>query len=175
MFKLSICLFYLLPCSFSLSLSSFLYFHFFFHIHFFYCFQAFSHIQNLCHYCFAYCAPSKSLSQLFFLLCSLFLSCSSYLSCSYLCHSHFLSPALFFCMFVFCFFLSICIDIITPLKLLLVIQLLCVFLCLWFEVESEALDAMGVLTKDFLASNIKLRVKGWSSNFESLHLRLHVH
>jgi hypothetical protein len=34
---------------------------------------------------------------------------------------------------------------------------------------------MGVLTKDFLASNIKLRVKGWSSIFESLHLRLHVH
>jgi hypothetical protein len=50
---------------------------------------------------------------------------------------------------MFVFFFQFVSFIITPLKLLLVIQFLCVFLCLWFEVESEALNVMGVLTKDF--------------------------
>jgi hypothetical protein len=66
---------------------------------------------------------------------------------------------LFACL-LFDFFFQFASSILTPLKLLLVIQFLCIFLCLWFEIENEALDVMGVLTKDFLASNIKLMVKG---------------
>jgi len=67
----------------------------------------------------------------------------------YLCHSHFLSHYLFLCMFVVCFFLSICIIYNYTIKVVLVIQFFCFFLCLWFEVESEALNVMGVLRKDF--------------------------
>ncbi len=93
----------------------------------------------------------------------------------YLCHFHFLSHVFFFACLLFVFFFQFVSIIITPLKLVLVQQLLCVFLCLWFEVESGALDVMGVLTKEFLAFNMKLMVKGWSSIFLSLHLRLHVH
>jgi hypothetical protein len=46
-------------------------------------------------------------------------------------------------MFIVFFSFQLASSIMTPLKLLLVIQFLCVFLCLWFEVESEALDVMG--------------------------------
>jgi hypothetical protein len=63
-------------------------------------------------------------------------------------------------MFIVFIFFQFASFIMTPFKLLLVIQILCVFPCLWFEVGTEALEVMGVLTKDFWASNIRLIVKG---------------
>jgi hypothetical protein len=66
-----------------------------------------------------------------------------------------------FCMLflLFVFFLSVCIVYNDTFKVVIGSNFY-VFLCLWLEVESEALDVMGVLMKDFWTSNIRLMVKG---------------
>ncbi len=129
MFVISITMFI-----FSITLNFSIFSFFYCRIPFFFvcCFQAFNHIQNLCHDCFSYCAPC-------FYHVHLSMSVSFSISCSS-------SFCMLFLLFVF--FLSVCIVYNDTFKVVIGSNFY-VFLCLWLEVESEALDVMGVLMKDF--------------------------
>ncbi len=146
-FELFTGLFYLLSCSFSLSLYFSIFSIFYCHIQFsiFLLFSSFQPHSKSLSQLFSYCAPCFHHVHLIYHAC-LSVSLSFSISC-------------FFFLHVF-FFSQFASSRMTSLKLLLVIQFLCVFLCLWFEVKSEALDVMGVLTKGFWASNIELMVRG---------------